>query len=157
VGTMRYRLGELREAGQDYDQAVSIYEQLAAEFPARPDFRQNLATCHNNRGSLLANRGRLQEAEQDYEQALSLHQQLAADSSSHAGSLGLRAAIPNWGGRMRYRPGRFREAGQDYDQAVSIYKQLAAEFPARLDFHHNLARSHIGRGALLSYTVRPQK
>src|SRR5262249_54065718 len=48
VGTMRYGLGEFREAEQDYDQAVSIYKQLAADFPSRLEFRQNLATIQNN-------------------------------------------------------------------------------------------------------------
>src|SRR5262245_63653734 len=46
VGTMRYRLGELREAEQDYDQALSIQKQLAAEFPSRPEFRKQLSGTH---------------------------------------------------------------------------------------------------------------
>src|SRR5262249_43761244 len=46
VGTIRYRLGELREALENYDQALNIYKQLAADFPARPEFRQNLARSY---------------------------------------------------------------------------------------------------------------
>src|SRR5262249_34397930 len=42
VGIMRYRLSELQEAEKDYDQALSIYKQLAADFPSRPEFRQEL-------------------------------------------------------------------------------------------------------------------
>jgi hypothetical protein len=40
VGRMRYRLGELTEAERDYDAALGIYTQLAADFPDRPGFRR---------------------------------------------------------------------------------------------------------------------
>ena len=75
---MRSYLGELKEAEQDYDQAVSLHEQLAADFPSRPEFRQRQALSHNNRGLLLRDTGRLKEAEQDYDQAVSIQKQLAA-------------------------------------------------------------------------------
>jgi tetratricopeptide (TPR) repeat protein len=68
-----------QEAEQDYDQAVSLLKQLAAELPSRPELRQNLATGHNNRGNLLFDSARLQAAEQDYNQALSIRRQLAAE------------------------------------------------------------------------------
>jgi tetratricopeptide (TPR) repeat protein len=71
--------GRPKEAEKDYDQALSIYQQLAADFPSRPEFRQDLARCHNSRGLLLKNTGRLQEAAKDFEQALSIRKQLAAD------------------------------------------------------------------------------
>src|SRR5262245_9169201 len=157
VGTLRLHLVERKEAEQGYDQAGVIYRQLAADFPAKLQFRQNLATSHNNRGILLTNTGRLREAEQEYDQALSLRKQLAAEFPSHPGYRGDLAANYNNRGRLRYNTGRLPEAEQDFDQAVSIYTQLAAEFPAQPDFHHNLARSHIGRGALMSYMARPQK
>jgi tetratricopeptide (TPR) repeat protein len=65
--------------GSASDQALSIFKQLAADFPTRPEFRHDLAKSHGNRGNLLNVTGRLKEAEQDYDQALSLHKQLAAD------------------------------------------------------------------------------
>ena len=43
VGLMRYRLGELQDAEQDYDQALSLYQRLAADVPARPEFRREPA------------------------------------------------------------------------------------------------------------------
>src|SRR5262249_47075880 len=71
--------GRLREPGQDYDRAVSLLKQLSADFPARLEFRQDLAISYNNRGNLLRDAGRLQEAERDYDQALGIRKQLAAD------------------------------------------------------------------------------
>src|SRR5262249_37737198 len=53
VGWMRYRLGELKEAEKDYDEALSIRKKLAADFPSRPDFRNDLAGSHTNRGIVL--------------------------------------------------------------------------------------------------------
>ena len=53
-----------------------------AEFPARPEFRQELAKIHNNRADLLRDSGRLKQAEQDYDQALTMLKQLAADFPS---------------------------------------------------------------------------
>src|SRR5262245_12033499 len=43
VGRMRYRLSELKEAEADFDAALAIRKQLAADFPNRPEFRQELA------------------------------------------------------------------------------------------------------------------
>jgi hypothetical protein len=39
VGAIREKLGELKEAEKDFDQALSIYRQLAVEFPSRTQFR----------------------------------------------------------------------------------------------------------------------
>ena len=52
---------------------------MAADFPTRPDFRQELASSHNNLGILFKDTGRLKEAEAAYAEALVLQKQLAAD------------------------------------------------------------------------------
>jgi tetratricopeptide (TPR) repeat protein len=67
-----------REAAKNYDQAVSIFKQLADEFPSRPEFLQQLARSHNNRGALLRVRDRPGEAEKDYDRALSIYKKLSA-------------------------------------------------------------------------------
>ncbi len=76
---MLFTTGRLKEAEQDYEQALSLLKQLAADFPNRPEFRQELARSHGNRGTLLYRTGRRKESEQEYEQALSIQKQLAAD------------------------------------------------------------------------------
>jgi tetratricopeptide (TPR) repeat protein len=72
-------MGRVQEAEQDHDKALNIRKQLAADFPNRPEFREDLAESHNNRGVLLSNTGRLREAERDYDEALSIRKQLAAE------------------------------------------------------------------------------
>jgi hypothetical protein len=54
-------------------------KQLAADFPTRPEFRQELAMSYNNLGALLERTGRFKEAEVAYQDALALQKQLAAD------------------------------------------------------------------------------
>src|SRR5262245_33528548 len=79
VGRMRYRLGELKEAEADFDAALGIQKQLAADFPTRPESRQWLANGHNSRGILLHTTGRHKEAEADFGAGLGIRKQLAAD------------------------------------------------------------------------------
>jgi tetratricopeptide (TPR) repeat protein len=154
VGAMRYRLSELKEAERDYDQALSIYRQLAADFPARPEFRQDLAASHNNRGVLLRATGRLKEAKKDYDEAVSIEKQLAADFPNRPEFRQELAASHNNRGNLLHDTGRLKEAEQDYEQALSLHKQLAADFPARPEFRADLANSHYNRGILLRDTGR---
>jgi serine/threonine protein kinase len=157
VGNMRARLGEVQEAEQDYDQAVSIQKQLAADFPNRPEFRKQLAGSHTNRGILLRNTGRPQEAEQDLDQAVSLLKQLAADFPNRPEFRRSLANSHNNRGPLLFTTGRRQETEQDFDQAVSLLKQLAADFPNRPEFRGDLARSHISRGVLLRNLNRPRE
>ncbi len=154
VAQMRQTLGELKEAEQDFDQAVSIRKQLAAEFPSPSKFRGTLAMSLVSRGALLSDMGRFTEAEKDYDQSVSIFKQLAAEFPSQFVFRKLRALNHNNRGNLLRRMGRVREAEKDYDQSVSIYKQLAAEFPSRPAFRQELARSHLGRGVLLRDTGR---
>jgi len=58
---------------------------------------------------------------------------------------------------MRYHLGEFREAETGYATELALYKQLAADFPNQVEFHENLARSHIRLGVLLYTTGRLQQ
>jgi serine/threonine protein kinase len=157
VGNMRFRLGELKEAEQDYDQALSIYKQLVTELPNQPDYRQGLAISHNNRGNLLRDTGRPKEAEQDFDQALSIYKELAADFPNRPEFRQGLAMSYNGRGLLLRATGRLQEAEQDYDQALRIRKRLVADFPNRPEFRHALAASHNNRGLLLSATGRPKE
>jgi serine/threonine protein kinase/tetratricopeptide (TPR) repeat protein len=157
VGLMRYRLGEQTEAGQDYDQAVSLYKQLAADFPSRPEFRYGLARSHRSRGVLLRYTSRLPEAEQEYGQAVSLCEQLATDFPADPEFRDELARNHNNRGIVLSATGHPKEAERDYGQAVNLFKQLAADFPARPDFRQELANCHNSRGILLYEMGRPQE
>jgi serine/threonine protein kinase len=154
VGNMRYRLGELQEAEKDYDQALSIYKQLAADFPSRPEFCQHLAASHNNRGLVRLDTGQLNGAEEDWSEALSILEQLAVDYPTRPEfRLSLAGSHLNRGSLLR-ATGRLREAEQAYGKALGIQKQLAADFPDRPELRQALADSHNSRGVLRRDTDR---
>jgi serine/threonine protein kinase len=157
VGNMRQTLGELREAEQDFDQALNIYEQLAVDFPSEPRYRQRLAGTYISRGYLLSDAGRLQKAEQDYDQALNIYKQLALDYPSEPKYRQRVARSHNIRGILLHRTGRLKEAEQDYDQALNSFKQLADDFPSRPEFREELAQSQHNRGNLLADTGRPEE
>jgi serine/threonine protein kinase len=154
IGTIRYRLGELPEALESYHQALNIYKQLAADFPTRSEFRQNLARSYIGRGVLLYATGRPQEAEQDHDRALSIQMELSADFPSRPEFRRSLAVSFNNRGNLLRDAGRLKEAERDYDQALGIQRQLAADFPSRPEFREELAVSHSNRGLLLTGTGR---
>src|SRR5262249_20222709 len=71
-------MSRLEEAEVAFADALALQKQLAAEFPARPEFRQELASSQNNLGIFLRTTGRLKAAEAAYTDAVALRKQLAA-------------------------------------------------------------------------------
>ena len=157
VGRIRYRLSELKEAEKDFDEALSLRKQLVADFPSRPDFRQELADSHNSRGVLLRRTGRLPEAEQEYDQALGIQEQLVADFPDRPEFRQDLARSHNNRGNVLQDTGRPKEAEKDFGLALGIQEQLAADFPDRPEFRQELARSHFNRGNLLREMGRPKE
>jgi tetratricopeptide (TPR) repeat protein len=154
VAWMRYRLGELKEAEKDYDEAVSSYNELVADFPSEPEFRYKLAASHTNRGMLLSFTGRLPEAEKDYDQGVSIQKQLVADFPSRAEFRQDLAKSHNNRGVLLRETGRLEEARNDHDKALRLREQLVVDFPSRPEFRQMLASSHTNRGLLLRATGR---
>jgi serine/threonine protein kinase len=154
VGRMRYRLGELKEAEEDHDAALGIQKQLAADFPTRPEFRQDLAYSHNNRGILLRATGRAEEAVKDFDTALGIRKQLAAEFPSRPDFRRELANSYNNRGVLVRATGRHKKAEADYVAALDIYKLLVADFPSDVKFRWELAASHNNRANLLTATNR---
>src|SRR5262249_53302642 len=77
VAHLRNLLGEPDEAG--WRQAVALLEQLAAEFPDVPEYREKLARSQNRLGIELAELGKRAEAETALRRALDLRGRLAGD------------------------------------------------------------------------------
>ena len=154
VGLMRHRLSELQDAEAAYTAALALRRQLTADFPARPEFRQQLAGSHNNLGSLLHDTGRPKEAEAAYRDALALHKQLAADFPTRPEFQHELAGGHNNLGLLLHDTGRLKEAEAAYRDALALQKQLAADFPANPAFRRQLAASHNNLGSLLRDTSR---
>jgi tetratricopeptide (TPR) repeat protein/tRNA A-37 threonylcarbamoyl transferase component Bud32 len=149
VATMRYSLGEQREALESFDQALSMYQQLAADFPARSEFRRDLGRCHSNRGLMLRQMGRLPDAERDFDLALTLQKQLVSDSPADLEARRSLAITYLNRANLLFTEGRLDEAERDQQEALGVQKKLAADFPSRPDLREQLASSHSNRAVLL--------
>jgi serine/threonine protein kinase/tetratricopeptide (TPR) repeat protein len=148
VGLMRYRLGELKEAETAYADALAIQKQLVADFPARPEFRHELASTHNKLGILLRNTGRPQEAETAFAEALAIQKGLAADFPARPEFRQALAGIRYNVGNLLNAAGRFQEAETAYADALALRKQLASDFPTRPILRRALAMSYNSLGWL---------
>jgi tetratricopeptide (TPR) repeat protein len=154
VGHVRSILGQLKEAEKDLDQALSIFKQLVAGSRNRPEFREYLAQCHNDRGVLLSATGRRKEAEEDYDQAVNIGKNLVADCPTRPEFRHDLARSYNNRGILRRAMERPKEAEEDDGRAIDIKRQLVSDFPARPDFREELANSLNNRGVLLRATGR---
>jgi serine/threonine protein kinase/tetratricopeptide (TPR) repeat protein len=149
VGLMRNRLGEFKGAEAAYAEALALWKQLAAEFPARPEFRRGLAATLHNLGVLRYETGRLKEAEAAYADALALKKQLAAEFPTRPEFRQELAMSHNNLGTLHQHAGRLKQAEAAYEEVVAIRKSLVADFPARPEFRHSLALTHNNLGYLL--------
>jgi serine/threonine protein kinase/tetratricopeptide (TPR) repeat protein len=149
VAQLRGQLGERDAAISGYREATALLDKLAAEFPAVPEYRRQLAASHTNVGNLLDELGRRAEAESAYRQALTIQDKLAADFPAvplYRQKLAL--TYTNLGLMLR-NLGRYAEAEEAYRHALSLQDKLAAEFPAKAEYRLDLARNHGGLGVLL--------
>jgi serine/threonine protein kinase/tetratricopeptide (TPR) repeat protein len=150
VATLQDKLGLDAEAEANYVTAVVLWEQLAANFPAAPGHRSELARTHNNLGNVLKHLGRRAEAEEHYRKAFALFEQLAADFPAvplHRSDLA--ATRINLGGLLE-ELGKRVEAEEQVRKALTIREQLAADFSAVPEDRSRLAGSHNNLGILLA-------
>jgi serine/threonine protein kinase/tetratricopeptide (TPR) repeat protein len=149
VARLRNRLGEREAALADYCQAIGLLEKLAADFPAVPDYRIQLAQNHHNLGLLLHDLGKDVEAAEHYRQALGLLEKLPAEFQTVPVFRHQWAVSHHNLGLVLNGLGKWQEAQEHYRQALRLHEQLAGEFPAVLDYRRALALSHHNLAILL--------
>jgi serine/threonine protein kinase/Flp pilus assembly protein TadD len=150
VAYLWYQLGRRDEARSEYERALAIHQKLAAEFPAVPEYRSELAKSHNNLGVLLSGLGKRAEAEEEYRQALVIQEKLAAEFPAVPDCRSELAASHNNLGILLAGLGRRAEAAEEYRQALVIREKLAAEFPTVPEYHGDLAENRDNLGVLLA-------
>jgi serine/threonine protein kinase/Flp pilus assembly protein TadD len=154
LGRTLHLLGRHEPAEKAYRQALQLCEQLVAEHPQVPEYRQDLATTHNNLGVLLKDTGRPAEAEKAYRQALQLRERLVAEHPQVPEyRQGLAGTHTNLGVLLE-ASGRLADAEKAYRQALQLYQRLVAEHPQVPQYRQELASTHNNLGALLETTGR---
>jgi serine/threonine protein kinase len=154
MGRMHQILGRSRDSENAYRRAVALGQQLAADFPDRSEFRQELASSHNSLGVLLQSAGRSPEAESAYADALAISKRLADDFPTRREFRQILAGIHNNLGNLLHVTGRLKEAEAAHGEALAIRKQLVADFPTEAILRRALAMSHNGLGWLFQETKR---
>jgi hypothetical protein len=67
VANVRAKLGQREDAVAGFREAIHLWQKLATEAPAVPEYRLELARSHGNLGNLLAASGKRAEAEAAYQ------------------------------------------------------------------------------------------
>ena len=157
MGRMNQVLGRVKDSENAYRRAVSLFQQLAADFPTRPEFRQELATSLNVLGVLLLGTGRLTEAESAKIEGLAILKQLAADFPNRPEFRQALAGFYQNLGNLLHVTRRLEEAESAQAEALAIRAQLAADFPTEPSLRRALAMSHNCLGWLFQDTKRLEK
>jgi serine/threonine protein kinase len=148
------RLGEEEAAESSYRKALSLYEQLATDFPSRPELGHEFAMCHARLGNLFYGTGRLKDAELAFQVALAIQKRLVADFPSRPEfRQGLAVSLSSLGLSLR-DTGRLTQAESAYVDAISNQRQLVADFPSRPEFRLELAETLNNLGILLELVGR---
>jgi len=144
-----------RKAEAAYRQGLSLREQLAADFPTVPAYRQALASSHNNLAIFLQGAGKQTAADQAYRDAVAVQEKLVADfpripafRRDLASSLSNRAILL----QQTNRPA---EAEKAYRDALDRQQRLAAEFPQAPEYRQDLASTLLNFTVTLETTQRP--
>jgi tetratricopeptide (TPR) repeat protein len=124
-----------------YRAALGLYQQLTAEFPTVPNYRQELARTHSNLGTVLDRTGRPQQAEAAYRAALDVQKALAGDFPAMPSYRHLLAVTHTNLGILLRDTARPQEAEGAYRNALDILKPLVAVFPHVPEYHSDVGNT----------------
>jgi tetratricopeptide (TPR) repeat protein len=148
VGLIEYRLGRRAESAAYFRQARDAFDGLAADFPAVPPHREELALAHGNLGVSLAELGRADEAEAEYLKGLALTRQLATDFPARPGGRRLAAAAHGNLGNLLVERGNAAAAQKHFETGIGLLENLVTDLPTRPDDRLDLASLHTSLGIL---------
>jgi serine/threonine protein kinase len=154
VAQLHALLGDQVQAEAGYRQAVTLLEQLAADFPNIAEYRQKLANSHNRLGIQLTELGREPAAETAFREAIAVRKRLAADFSEVASYRLELASSYNDLGTLLRRERKYSQAEEAYHHALDLKEKLAAEFHTEPKYHQKLARTRANFGDLLRQLER---
>jgi tetratricopeptide (TPR) repeat protein len=123
--------------------AVEVWEKLAADFPAVPEYRHRLALSVYGLGNHLYDQGQYPEAQAEYRRAVTLLEKLTADYPGEPRYRESLAKTFRHLGAVFNRTGQPAEAEQAYRQAIRTYREAIRLLP-------DTALAHADLGALLA-------
>jgi tetratricopeptide (TPR) repeat protein/predicted Ser/Thr protein kinase len=155
VGDIQYLLGDFPAAAAAYQSSQGLFEQLAAQFKAKPEYRLELAQVHARRSVMLQGRGDNPGAEKAATQALKIRTELvAAHPKNRFFRHDLASSFNNLGLLRLPFPGRRPQAVQDFEKAIALFDKLAKEFPDEPKYVLELAKACSNLGGVLTHMSR---
>ena len=154
IGRMNQVLGRSQDSASAYRQAVALGRQLVADFPSRPEFREQLAGSLGNLGTVLRHTDRLPEAETTNVEAAAMYRKLAAEFRDESKFRQALAGVLHNLGNLFCETHRLPQAEAAFGESLTIRKQLAAEFPDRPILRRAQAMSHNSLGWLYQISNR---
>jgi tetratricopeptide (TPR) repeat protein len=157
VGRAHFRLGDIHRllsetdaAAAEYKEAIAQFQNLANQYPGKPDYRQALANSYNWLGETLRTHSATRpEAEQAYNSALQIQEGLLSSGGEKAPAYQRELARTHYNrGILRYELQHPDPSEQDFHDAIRLLKPLA-ENPANLGQAQELARAQNDLGTLL--------
>ena len=153
LGLLLAAVGRGDEAEQAFRKAIDVLQRLKDEYPAVPDYRQELAVGYIDLGNLWRDTKPV-KAEEFYRQALALRTALVADFPTVPVYRQEQAAAFHSLGFVLQAAGQQDDADDAYGQAMGIEEKLVADYPGVPDYPFELAGSYNNRGILLHTSNR---
>jgi tetratricopeptide (TPR) repeat protein len=126
-----------------------------ARFPAVPEYRHDLAICHNNLGWVLVGRGERPRAAESYGRALELQQALAAECPAVPKFRRELARTLHNLGNLLQDQGKYAEAEAAYRPAVEHRQRLMDDCPDLAAYPRYLANTQLELGHVVRLQQRP--
>jgi eukaryotic-like serine/threonine-protein kinase len=150
VGDIEGRLGRYEQAVAALKIARDGYATLASDFPAVPQYRNDLAVSHNKLGLALFDFGKRSEAEGECRQATTIQETLAAEFPNVRLYQQNAAAYHNNVGRVLRDLGKQSEGAEALRRGIAIAQKLADENAGVPRYRLHLAMYHNNLGILLA-------
>ncbi len=136
------RMGRKEEGELACRRATALYEKLATDFPASPNYREGLAASYQSQGLLLRHLGNMTESEAAILKGLDIQKKLCADFPTETRYREQTARSHQCLARLMFDQGNGEEAENQNRKALAIQEKLAEEFPFVPDYRQDLANSY---------------
>jgi serine/threonine protein kinase len=156
LGYLYRQMGRLPEAERAYKDALALMK-AAAQDPAVPRYRRELADTYNELGALYRLTRRFDEAQKAHQEAVALNQALVRD---HPAAPEYQASLANThiflANLYSYTRQREKEE-QALQEALPIRRDLAVKYPAVRPYQGDLALCLCNLGTFYLTTARPKE
>lgn len=155
VAYIQKHLGRLEEAEKAYDEAITLLERLAADYPQVYEYPRELASSFHMRASIRYQRGQAHGAAADMQHEEKLLQRLVDKHPEAPACHAALASCRNNRSLFLYNRGQLEEADTLLRQFLPAMQHLAVEHPNELELQHEIAVSHSLRGHILASLGQP--